>query len=82
MKKLFAFIFLVFLLYLYLNGKCVAFGYDNIVISKELLCAKSTVSEAFQYETTNFTPLRELEGDAKEYVPRPKPAPTLDVYNF
>jgi hypothetical protein len=81
MKKLLAFIFLVCLLYLYLNGKCVAFGYDNIVISKELLCAKSTVSDAFQYEITSFTPLRELEGDAKEYIPLPPPTQELEKEN-
>lgn len=82
MKKLFAFLSLICLLYLYLNGKCISFGYDNIVISKELFCAKSTVSESFQYETTNFTPLRELEGDAKDYKPVQTPVPTLDTNNL
>jgi hypothetical protein len=82
MKKILAFLFTISLVYFYLNGKCVSFGYDNIAFSNELLCAKSTVSEEYQYEVKNYTPLRELEGDAKEYAPRPKPVPTLDAYNF
>ena len=81
MKKLFYFLAIVLLAYLYLNGRCIAFGYDNIVISKELLCAKVTVSEQFQYETVRYTPLKELEGDADKYTPKPKPVPTLDTYN-
>ena len=79
MKKLLYFLAFVLLVYLYLNGRCIAFGYDNIVISKELLCAKVTISEQFQYETVKYTPLQELEGDAKEYQPVIPPIPTLNV---
>jgi len=81
MKKLLAFLFVVSLAYFYLNDKCIKLGYDNIAFSNELLCAKSVISEEYQYEVKTYTPLLELEGDAKEYVPRPKPAPTLEVEN-
>lgn len=81
MKKLLSFLAVILLAYLYLNGRCIAFGYDNIVISKKLLCAKVTVSEQFQYETVKYTPLKELEGDAKEYQPLTPPVPTLSVDN-
>ena len=67
--------------YLSFNNRCVAFGYDNVVISKELLCAKVTTSEEFQYEASTYTPLKELESDAEKYVPIPPPVPTLKTNN-
>lgn len=78
MKKILAFLLFIILVYFYLNDKCIKFGYDNIAFSNELLCAKSVISEEYQYEVKTYTPLLELEGDAKEYVPRPKPAPTFE----
>lgn len=69
----------MFFTYTYLNNKCISFGYNNIAFSTQLLCVKSVISEEYQYEVTTYTPLRELEGDAKNYTPRPTPVPTLKV---
>jgi hypothetical protein len=82
MKKLLSFLAVILIAYLYLNNRCIAFGYDNIVISKELLCSKVIVSEQYQYETVKYTPLKELEGDAKDYKPTPTPFPTLNSNQF
>lgn len=83
MKKIFVpisvFLFVLFFAYTYFNNRCVAFGYNNIAFSTELLCAKTTISETYQYETTIYTPLRELVGEAKEYKPALTPVPTLNT---